>query len=702
MILLAVATIAVAALPSAAEAGTYDVPACFGGGPNRSWQPRADSFTQVSAVCAGGAGIEATNRLASSLAPPSSNAALVFTAPPGTRITRVRGDIKENGTGGWMAGLHDETARQWINCCTTLNTWQPFNIGRGMTSVAALLHCGGSGGCQRDLPHGRVALRNVVVTVEDNGPPRVVIRGGGLVAPGWHRLQQEVAIERSDPVGIKQMRLAVDGQRILVNDYPCDSLRAVPCENSAAPLMIDTRTIGDGFHKLRVEAIDGAGNASAVERTIAIDNHPPTTPQRLSVDDGRGWRSRPTFTLRWATPKQSAAPVVGAFIQVCPEAAARSGCEKPQWVERVSAAAVQVPSAGEWRARVWLRDAAGNANSTAAADALLRMDNTAPTLALQRPAPDRPALVRVTASDDASGLLTRELSLRRRGSSSWISLPVSLHPGGFAAAINDERLPDGVYELRARAVDLAGNERSTDRLADGKKAELALPLRVKTSLRVGRPIRVRARGSRGKRRYRIKLVEKPQARYGRTIPLRGRLTSPGGNPLPGRDVRVYEQTKLAAAPWRLIATVRTSRNGRFTFKALRGPSRTLRFRFGGSDTIRGRTADVRLGVRASTTLIASRRHVVNGEDVTFRGRLRGWRPPSTGKLVELQAYARGHWLTFRTVRADARSGRWRYTYRFSATRGSVRYRFRAKVPREAGYPFETGTSRRVEVRVRGL
>ena len=146
-------------------------------------------------------------------------------------------------------------------------------------------------------------------------------------------------------------------------------------------------------------------------------------------------------------------------------------------------------------------------------------------------------------------------------------------------------------------MDLAGNERSTDAF-DGKKAELALPLRVRTTPRVGRPTRVRARGAHGKRRYRIKLVERPRARYGRTIPLRGRLTTPGGNPLVGRDVRVYEQTKLAAAPWRQIATVRTSRTGRFTFKALRGPSRTLRFRFGGSDTIRGRTADVRLGVRA--------------------------------------------------------------------------------------------------------
>ena len=222
----------------------------------------------------------------------------------------------------------------------------------------------------------------------------------------------------------------------------------------------------------------------------------------------------------------------------------------------------------------------------------------------------------------------REILLRRRGSRDWRSLPVVTEKRGFAAIIDDERLADGIYELRARAVDLAGNDRSTDRWADGKLAVLVLPLRIKTSLRVGKRKRVRARGARGKRRYRVVLIEKPKSRYGRTILLRGRLTSPGGNPLVGRNVDVLEQTRLPAAPWRPIATLRTSKTGRFSFRALRGPSRTLRFRFNGTDTIRGRTAIVRLGVRAVSSMSVDRDRVVNGEGVTFRGRLRGRPCPS--------------------------------------------------------------------------
>jgi nucleotide-binding universal stress UspA family protein len=56
--------------------------------------------------------------------------------------------------------------------------------------------------------------------------------------------------------------------------------------------------------------------------------------------------------------------------------------------------------------------------------------------------------------------------------------------------------------------------------------------------------------------------------------------------------------------------------------------------------------------------------------------------------------------TFATPRTDRR-GRWAYRYRFGATHGTVRYRFRARIRREAAYPYELGYSRRVTVTVRG-
>ena len=130
---------------------------------------------------------------------------------------------------------------------------------------------------------------------------------------------------------------------------------------------------------------------------------------------------------------------------------------------------------------------------------------------------------------------------------------------------------------------------------------------------------------------------------------------------------------------------------------MRGPSRVLRFRYPGTNLVRARTSEVDISVSAGATLRASRERVVNGGDVRFTGRVLGRHLPRTGKLVKLQAYSRGEWRTFATPRAHPRTGRWSHSYRFTATRGTVRYRFRAEIPREAGFPYARGTSRPVTV-----
>jgi hypothetical protein len=107
-------------------------------------------------------------------------------------------------------------------------------------------------------------------------------------------------------------------------------------------------------------------------------------------------------------------------------------------------------------------------------------------------------------------------------------------------------------------------------------------------------------------------------------------------------------------------------------------------------------------VRASTSIDVSRRDVVNGEYVTFSGRLRGGHIPATGKLVELQVFTRRRWRTFALPRADARTGRWAFQYRFETIRGLARFRFRARIRREVAYPFFVGSSRQLTVTVHGI
>jgi hypothetical protein len=148
------------------------------------------------------------------------------------------------------------------------------------------------------------------------------------------------------------------------------------------------------------------------------------------------------------------------------------------------------------------------------------------------------------------------------GDPTWRALPTTLTATGFTSVVDDERLPKGRYRVRARAVDLAGNERTADRMPNGRAATLALPLRVKTRLVVGRQKRVRVRNARRGRRFRTVIVAPRSTRYGRTIPLRGRLTTPGANPLAGADLEVWQRRNLPGAAWTRIGTVRTTRSGR--------------------------------------------------------------------------------------------------------------------------------------------
>ena len=105
-------------------------------------------------------------------------------------------------------------------------------------------------------------------------------------------------------------------------------------------------------------------------------------------------------------------------------------------------------------------------------------------------------------------------------------------------------------------------------------------------------------------------------------------------------------------------------------------------------------------VPARSSITVDRRGVLNGESVTFSGRLVGRPLPDGGKLVDLQVKLRGRWRTFAAPRADsAAAGATPTASRPPAA--SSRYRFRARIRREAAYPYELGHSRIVRVTVRG-
>jgi hypothetical protein len=459
-------------------------------------------------------------------------------------------------------------------------------------------------------------------------------------------------------------------------------------------LNAELEQISDGSHALEIRAVDPGGRVAVLRRTVRVDNHPPGPVEALATDGSR-WRTQNRFAIRWRNPSYAnAAPIAAALWQACRITRQPPECHPPQTAfgtDIDSLGAVRVPAPGEWSVRVWLRDAAGNVDSRTARETTVRWDPDAPLVEFLPIDTSAPTTVRVRAADAVSGVRKVELELTRVGDPVTYALPVSLNSGVYSALIDDESLAEGDYIVRAHVVDAAGNERTVD------GNHLRLPARIGTTLSVGKRER-RASGA-GQSGYVLR--RRIVLDLGRTVRVRGRLSTPGSNPLSGRDVTVAERIDLPDAVFRSVALVRTDDDGRFVFKAPAGPSREFRFRFAGAPNLRGSTTDVKLAVRGYSSIAVSRRSVVNGEAVRFRGVV-GSRPlPQNGKLLQLQVHSRGYWLTFATPHTDAR-GNWSYSYRFTATRGVTHYRFRVRLPREAGSPYAAGVSRTIRVKVVGL
>jgi len=383
------------------------------------------------------------------------------------------------------------------------------------------------------------------------------------------------------------------------------------------------------------------------------------------------------------------------------------------WSLQGIAAAAQ----GHWPLRLWRADDAGHVDPGHASDPVhLRFDSQVDGAVFAAPDRGDPRRLVALVSDRVSGVAPGTIELRRRGTEAWRALPTALAGAEMTTLVPDTELADGVYELRALAHDAAGNERIADRYADGSPAVIVLPLRDATRLvgeargavRLCRTVTGMVR--RGRRRVRVRrrvchtttrratLGGRLTVPFGRGVTIRGALQTYAGRPIAGSAVEVSAQPRSGGAPHD-VATLRSAGNGAFAYSAPPGPSRAVSFAFAGSEVLLPTAAQVTLGVPAAASLHVNRRAVRNGSTVTFAGRLRA-RPAAAGKLVTFQAFYRRAWRTFAIARADGR-GRFRQAYRFQATVGRVAYRFRALIPREAAYPFETGVTPVVTVVVRG-
>ncbi len=505
-----------------------------------------------------------------------------------------------------------------------------------------------------------------------------------------------------------KVEVAVDGALKAERAWTCDYTRATPCANRSGAISVLTRDFADGTHRCALSRPTRAGNRNATEFSFKADNN---APGRVAPyqPGGQGWRQANSFNVRWQNPPQAHAPITRVRYRLCPASGppCSTGTRDGNNIEGLSN--LPVKALGDNTLKVWLEDQAGNQTEALASDAVhLRLDPEAPRLAFLPQDPNDPLTVAVRARDSYSGVAAGQVEMRARGGRTWHELDTRLDAGKLVADIDDERFREGTYDFRARASDRAGNEASTATTVNGARAAIRLPVRIKTGLRAGfvkTKIRRRTVRRNGKRRVvrrpvRV-LVPRATIRFGRRASVRGTLANPDGQPIDGAGITVLGRRDVPGETFATLGLIRTDGRGRFRYRVKASANRLLRFRYAGSRRIRGATRHVRLRVPAATTISASPRRLLNGQTVTFAGRVRSGPVPRTGKLVEIQAFFRSRWRTISTTRSDAR-GQWRFPYRFGGTVGAVDYRFRARLPREGGYPFGTGVSRVARVIVRGL
>ena len=330
----------------------------------------------------------------------------------------------------------------------------------------------------------------------------------------------------------------------------------------------------EGITTFKARAISGSGVPSdKVGMTlIQVDRTPPTAD--ATGIPGAGWQRAPIRLHVTGVDQAGLSGMAGAQ----PEAPLEQGAFVSHRVDggeiqrvRGNDAEVTVSADGEHTVTYSATDVAGNESPQGTAR--VRIDSTPPELVVfEAPTPGDPRRVEVAASDRTSGVATGTVEVRRLDSHSasndgWTELKTIADGDHFAATIDDERLPQGVYELRARVTDNAGNEATGDRRRDGSVASVdTVTLRTGTKLVAGlvppatKPKRSCTRRH-GRKKKRCKTTAAPRAGglvptliapFGTAVSAQGTLVAGGGGPVPGAAIEVYEKPVSAGSGLKLV------------------------------------------------------------------------------------------------------------------------------------------------------
>jgi hypothetical protein len=175
------------------------------------------------------------------------------------------------------------------------------------------------------------------------------------------------------------------------------------------------------------------------------------------------------------------------------------------------------------------------------------------------------------------------------------------------------------------------------------------------------------------------------------LSLSGQLLNHAGTPMASANVELTELPAYQGARRVVLAHAITNAKGEWSFRAPRGPSRTLTVGYRSRTNDPGYAAQVsfRELVAAGVVLRAPKR-VRPGQTVNFTGALLGGYVPRRGIYISLEIMYARQWREIALLHSN-QQGKFGYEYTFAQI-GTATYRFRAEVPPLPGFPFEGGAS----------
>jgi len=300
--------------------------------------------------------------------------------------------------------------------------------------------------------------------MSDDQDAQVSFTGGGAMLAGqWVRGAQPVAWQVSDAgSGMRAERLTVGGIDLDGVDWSgvCNLQgqngqtwgRALsPCPPGGPwgrNYTLDTARLGDGPHPLTVcaqdfaqwQGLNGTGGQSCQTATIRTDNTAPVAPSNLAVRQTSGQH----FSASWSNPDQGAgSPIASAHYEISEIGGSYDSGEQVAAGAGISSLDLSVPHDGDYRLRVWLGDAAGNADPARAAEKVF----------------STPPIARFTAGPADGALINDPRPTFAFESSKPGTFDCRLEAAAWAPCSSPDRigpLSDGAHSFSVRPTDALG------------------------------------------------------------------------------------------------------------------------------------------------------------------------------------------------------------------------------------------------------